>query len=73
MNKYASIMLEVNGYYVLYNGNQPFTHIKRCRVIEIYDNIYINKYVYDRKIGEWKFSWYATWIMITHCMIDICK
>lgn len=73
MNKYTSTILEVNGYYVLFNNNEPFTHVKKCMVVEIDDKVYLNKYVYNINCDEWKFSWYAIWVMITHCMIDICK
>lgn len=67
MNKYESILMDVGRYYVLYNDNQPYTHVKKCSVIEMDDKVYVNKYVYDIKLGYWKFSWYAIWVMITHC------
>lgn len=72
-NRYNDILLDVGKYYVLYNGNQPFTFVRKCRIIEISDKIYINKYEYDTAINKWKFSWCAIWAMIAHCRRDMGK
>lgn len=73
MNKYESILMDSGRYYVLYNNNQPFTHVKKCKIVEIDDKVYASKYVYDIKLGCWEFSWRAIWVMITHCRRDVCK
>ena len=72
-NRYSDILLDVGKYYVLYNGSHPFTFVKTCKIMEIGNEIYINKYEYDTVLGKWKFSWYAIWAMITHCRIDMGK
>lgn len=72
-NRYNDILLDVGKYYVLYNGNQPFKFVKKCRIVEIGDKVYIDRYEYDSILNRWKFSWYAICVMITHCMRDVCK